>query len=132
MGRDALDRQRRVLGPEHRDTQANAMYNLVLPLSNLGRNEEALALSRETVAAQSRVLGVSHPKTLRSMYNLACMAEIHGDRSQSLGALREAVAHGFANLALLEGDADLRALRTDPGYGEILAGTRRNQERESR
>ena len=129
--RQTLEIRTRVFGAEHPDT-LNSMYNLVLPLASQGKYAEAIALSRKTIALQTRVLGPQHPKTVRSLYNLACLLETDGDRSQALATLREAAARGFANVGLLERDSDLRGLRADPAYGEILAAARRNQEREAR
>jgi eukaryotic-like serine/threonine-protein kinase len=66
----ALELQRRVLGPEHRDTLAT-MSSLAAVLHNEGHRSEAEKLARETLETQRRVLGPEHPDTLVSMRHLA-------------------------------------------------------------
>jgi len=61
--RDAIDREKRVLGPEHPDT-LNGMMNLGVIMRRMGRYAEAEKIYRETLEVHSRVLGPEHPDTL--------------------------------------------------------------------
>ena len=61
--RDAIDIEKRVLGPEHPDT-LNGMMNLGVVMRRMGHYAEAEKIYRETLAIQSRVLGPEHPDTL--------------------------------------------------------------------
>ena len=65
-----LQTQRRVLGPEHKDTLSTAMQLAGASL-NAGRNADAEAQYREILAVQTRVLGVTDPATLTCQMNLA-------------------------------------------------------------
>ncbi|HTB18935.1 MAG TPA: serine/threonine-protein kinase [Bryobacteraceae bacterium] len=62
----ALVIQRRVLGPDHRDTLASTR-SLAGVLANEGRYADAETLYRETINIQRRVLGPQNPATLASM-----------------------------------------------------------------
>lgn len=68
--RDALDRARRVLGNEHRET-LNYVNNLAMVERRLGKTAEAEALYREGYEVSRRVLGPTTLMTLISMLNLA-------------------------------------------------------------
>ena len=52
-------------------------------------------------------------------YNLACSLSLLGDRDAALGTLEKAVTLGYADLAHLDKDPDLEALRQDPRFGEL-------------
>ncbi|MEU8387344.1 tetratricopeptide repeat protein [Micromonospora sp. NPDC048843] len=68
--REVLNRRRRLLGDDHRQTLAS-MNNLAVVLQNQGDLEAAERLHRETYERAGRVLGPEHPTTLSSMNNLA-------------------------------------------------------------
>ena len=45
-------------------------------------------LHRETLAIRQRVLGPEHPDTVESLYDLAVLAALQGDRAETLSRLR--------------------------------------------
>jgi tetratricopeptide (TPR) repeat protein len=63
LQRDAIEKEKRVLGPEHPDT-LNGMMNLGVIMRRMGRYADAERIYRETLAIHSRVLGAEHPDTL--------------------------------------------------------------------
>jgi len=77
LARQTLDLQRRVLGPEHEDTQWT-LHNLGVTLRATGHRDEAEKLFRQTMAVRQRTLGPDHPDTLGSMEELAVtLDELH-------------------------------------------------------
>lgn len=54
-------------------------------------------------------------------YNLACSYSLLGRIDEACGALREAIRLGFEDLAQMESDSDLRRLRRDPRYRELVS-----------
>jgi eukaryotic-like serine/threonine-protein kinase len=67
---EAVERARRVLGPDDRVTVRSTIY-LAMAYSNVGRQKEAETLFREGLAANRRMLGPDHPETGVTMGNLA-------------------------------------------------------------
>ena len=53
-------------------------------------------------------------------YNLACSYSLISEQDEAFAALRKAVEHGYDDVQYLNTDPDLRSLRGDPRYGEIL------------
>ena len=66
---EALNAERRTVGPEHPDTLVT-MDNLALMYTNEGRYRDAGPLYDDVLAIRRRVLGQEHPDTLLSMNNL--------------------------------------------------------------
>lgn len=60
-----MEKKNNKLGAEHPST-LTSMHNLAWTWNSQGRNEEALRLMEECVRLQIRILGDSHPYTLRS------------------------------------------------------------------
>src|SRR5262249_24959287 len=116
------------LGPNHPDTLAS-MNNLALSYAALGRNAEALKLFEETLALHETKLGADHPRTLLILYNLACMHALmipeSSDRVQradlAMRCLQKAVAAGYKDVALLQKDTDLDALRDREDFKQLLS-----------
>jgi eukaryotic-like serine/threonine-protein kinase len=78
----AVEIQRRVLGPEHRETLAS-MSLLAETLMREVRLAEGEKLAREALEVQRRVLGPEHPETLLSMLRLANTLHTEGRYSES-------------------------------------------------
>jgi hypothetical protein len=76
-----------------------------------GRHAEALVTARRAAEAL--------PGNPAVWYNLAGLEELHGDRAAALAALQQAVLVGFDDFRFADQDADLGALRDDPGYHEL-------------
>lgn len=64
-----LEARRRVLGPDHRDTQTSLAL-LGFLYAYMGRTAEAERLTREVLDIREQALGENHPETLTSMRNL--------------------------------------------------------------
>jgi hypothetical protein len=87
----ALGIQRRVLGPEHRDTLSS--MRLQATILRLGqRYDESERLIRETLATERRVLGAEDPETLNSMNELAITLGEEGYFSEQEKLERETLA----------------------------------------
>ena len=98
---------------------------LAMNNANMRRYAEAESLLRETLEVQRRALGESHPYTLSSRYNLACIAALRGERALALSLLRQAVADGYRDAGWMERDADLQSLRGDPEFEALVELARR-------
>jgi predicted Zn-dependent protease len=110
-----IDFLERVLArsPEHVD----ALRRLAELLSRHGQVERALEIDRRLVALR--------PEDCIARYNLACTLA-RGNRSQeALAELRRAIESGYDDLAFLEVDRDLEALRGEPEYQALLTKLRR-------
>jgi len=86
MGRELIEMERRVIGPESPDV-LGTMANLAGTLLYEGRYAEAEKLARETVALESRVLGPEHPTTLQTtgMVLGALIEQSHYADAEKLG-----------------------------------------------
>ena len=91
-----LDLDRRILGPDHRQTLA-AMNNLGLAVQSQGRLAEAEQLLREALATEERVYGPEHQDTVNNMENLADLLADEGHLADAEKLHRQALADCFAN-----------------------------------
>jgi Tetratricopeptide repeat len=120
--REALGSQRRVLGPEHRNTLLS-MTDMAMDISHQGRYVEAEKLQREAMEIDRRVLGPEHPITALSKYDIGCILARKGNRDEAFVFLREAVDHGLTpgfDLGL-ETDPDLKSLHGDTRFAALVA-----------
>jgi eukaryotic-like serine/threonine-protein kinase len=135
MMRRALEIQE-ALARDHPDSisERSALANV---LRGVGRAEAASRHPAESRAAFLRAsqidrsLAATYPST---RYNLACslalmipVTEPEGREAlavQAIEALRQAMADGYANLALVEKDFDLEALRPRDDFQSLLAEMR--------
>jgi tetratricopeptide (TPR) repeat protein len=62
------------------------------------------------------------PSNGRVLYNLGCAYALAGDAEKALDALRRAVTHGWKNADHMEKDPDLKTLRDNPAFREIVDG----------
>lgn len=92
------------------DARARNSYGM--ELTEAGRAEQGL---REVQRALSEA--GDDPLIL---YATACYFARFGNRDVAMDLLRQAVAGGFTNFAYLAQDPDLRSLRTDPSYQELI------------
>jgi len=86
----ALDLQRRAVGPESPDTLASMSLMSVF-LSGEGKFAEAEKLQRETLETRLRVLSPEHPDTARSMSRLALVLSWQGRNREAETLQREAL-----------------------------------------
>ncbi|MEM7136562.1 MAG: sulfatase-like hydrolase/transferase [Myxococcota bacterium] len=67
-----------------------------------------------------RRAGESEPSAWRPLYHLACADLQQGDAEAALVALEAAAAKGFTNATILQGDACLRPLATEPRFQGLV------------
>jgi serine/threonine protein kinase/tetratricopeptide (TPR) repeat protein len=119
---ETLSGERRSFGPNDPLTLMG-MNNLADVLLHLGQYPEAEKLLEETRDIERRTFGPDHPNTAGATYNLACVAEREGNRAKALALLTEAMNHGLAprEAIHMRSDDDLKSMRGDPRFQEILA-----------
>ena len=122
LQQETLETQRRVLGPEQRDTLITQI-GLANSLGGLGKYDEAEKLLLQTRDIQRRVLGPESPRTADTTYNLACLASRRGRSDEAFTYLREALAHGLSPAQALgiATDPDLKSIRSDSRFEAIVA-----------
>jgi len=108
--RQVLDAQRRVLGPDHRDTLA-IRHHLAVVLADQGKTAEAETEYRQILDARLRVQGPDHPETLTTRSHIASVLARQGKNAEAETEYRQVL------------DAQRRAL--GPDHPETLA-TRAN------
>ncbi|HVG31649.1 MAG TPA: tetratricopeptide repeat protein [Pyrinomonadaceae bacterium] len=92
-------------------SNGRAWFRLGVALHSLGRYEQA-------VGAFQKALEIS--KSPQAMYNLASSYARMNEREQAFEWLKQALNAGFAQVGLLNTDADLANLRGDARFKEIL------------
>ncbi|HSA24558.1 MAG TPA: tetratricopeptide repeat protein, partial [Myxococcota bacterium] len=80
------------LGPDHPDL-AVVQNNLIEPLFELGRKDEARRVAEEVLAARIRALGADHPQTNTTRFNLASLLIDAGQYPQARAVLEESLVH---------------------------------------
>lgn len=100
---------------------ARAWFRLGVASASLERWPRAIEAYRHADAS-----GVIPPAFAR--YNLACAFARAGQIDSSLARLESLMATGYRQVATLEGDQDLAAVRADPRFAAVLAQARRNAE----
>jgi tetratricopeptide (TPR) repeat protein len=78
-----------------------------------GKLDEAVTLWSKAVELR--------PDEPTDRYNLACALARSGDAAASIASLTAAAERGFSNSLLLESDADLESVRTDPAFAALVA-----------
>ena len=93
---------------------------------NLGRHDEAEQLYLEVLQTRRRILGDRHPGTAGTLYNLACLQALSGDREQALSWLRQSVDAGLAQGDWMAQDTDLELLHGTPEFEQLVEAARQN------
>lgn len=119
LQRQVVAISQRTLGPEAIDTTV-AMEHVGEVLHLQGRDAEAATLLRETAAIQHRTLGPTHRYTLFTSYNLACVLATDHKATEALSLLHDLVVQGFVRNGDLESDPDLKPLRGDVRFTELI------------
>jgi serine/threonine protein kinase/tetratricopeptide (TPR) repeat protein len=128
LNEETLALRKAKLGFDHPDTLMS-MNDLANAYLYLGQPAAALKLQEETLVLRKAKLGPDHPDTLMSMYNIACiyarMISKAADRDKqtdvAMDSLKNAIAAGFKDLALLKKDTDIDALRDREDFKKLVA-----------
>jgi non-specific serine/threonine protein kinase/serine/threonine-protein kinase len=117
IARDTIDIDRRVLGPIHNDT-VETLRRLGMALANRDRYAEASALFRDLIDKQSH--SAAQGDSWSAWYDFACVAAAANQSDDAFRYLREAINHGYKDARGLATDDDLRSLRSNPKFQQLL------------
>lgn len=67
------------------------------------------------------------PDNWRLLYNLACAYSLKGEKRRAIETLSKAVQKGFANVAELERNNQLDAIREEAGFKKIVEGLKQKR-----
>lgn len=123
LDREALDSYRRTLGPDHPET-LKTMGDLARILSFDGKFDEAKKLYGELLQKANQAPGQAG--LAGAWYDFACGAAIAGRGEEAFGYLRQAVEHGYNDADHMAKDDDLKSLRGDPRFEEIVASLKKS------
>lgn len=86
----------------------------IYAIQGMGRSEEAKAMIRELLAADSTNTG--------NLYDAACLAARRGEYTEAIEYLQEAVTNGYSNFPHMRRDIDLKPLHDMPEFQELIQG----------
>jgi tetratricopeptide (TPR) repeat protein len=72
-------------------------------------------------ATRMEVATLAHPGNPTTLYNLACVQALAGDRKKALATLRKSVEAGFTDGKHMQKDTDLASLREMKEFQELVA-----------
>ena len=121
LARESFDRQHAKLGPEHSDT-LDSLQVLATAIALNHHYDEANKLFQDTMKEADSSNGPKDPAT--AWYMFARMAAYSGHTDDALHYLHEAVKGGFNSANELVNDDDLKSLRANPGFQQIVAQLR--------
>ncbi len=113
--REAVEKNRRVLGNDHADTLIS-IDSLGITLQKLGRYDEAEKLFVEALEGMRRVLGNDHPSTLATVGNLGHVISETGRLAEAEPYHRESLA-GFRRI---QGPEEIETLTALSNLGVLL------------
>jgi len=117
--REAYNIELRTLGPQHPDTE-DARLQLGKELAYEHRYAEASELFRDAIDKQGNAARQENSSWV--WYDFACLAETANRPDDALQYLREAIHRGFKDAAHMMADDDLRKLRPNPKFQQLVAG----------
>ena len=97
----------------HDRQDARAIYLGALALAALGATEAALDWAARALAI--------NPGESNTLYNVACVYSILSLPSEAIDYLQKAIAGGFYHRDWIENDPDLVAVRSHPGFKDLLS-----------
>ncbi len=121
--RKAFNMQLRLLGPQHGRTQ-NSLHGLVEILARLDRRDEARSLYRSTMEKIEKVPDSQTTEVFGSMAETAVAA---GDNDDAFAYLNKAIHAGPVDSNDLRTDEDLKTLRKDPRFEQVVLAAQNRQ-----
>ena len=85
-----------------------------------GELDEAIKAHKKTVSLKKRMAPIAQ-------YNLGCAYSLKKDVDKAFEALTKAVDMGYADIEQFESDDDLRAIRDDDRYDELIVHVEKKQ-----
>jgi eukaryotic-like serine/threonine-protein kinase len=117
--REALATITRTLGPQH-PYALLALQQLGTAMAHTHRYAEAGKLFRDVIEKQDRSKGQGDRFSV--WYSFACVAVAANHPEDALQYLREAIKRGYKDADGLTADDNLRSLRQNPHFQELVAG----------
>ncbi len=118
IARQSYDAQLRTLGAGHSHT-VDTRRTLGEAMAHLHRYREAVKLLQTAMAGGDKS---NQPENTWAMwYSLACVAVAAGRSDDALGFLHQAVDSGYSDADAWLAEDDLKALRNDPRFLQIVA-----------
>jgi eukaryotic-like serine/threonine-protein kinase len=118
FARKAFEVQLRGLGPQHPDT-LNTLQQLGTAMAYSHRYPEASKLFRDAIEKGSNSTGQGNRWS--AWYSFACVAEAANRPDDALQYLQEAINRGYKDADGLMADDDLKKLRPNPRFQELVA-----------
>lgn len=120
LAREAFDVQHRILGPQHTDTLTSLQY-LATALVYNHHYDQAKKLFADNIEETNKIQGGN---ASASWYNFACVAVAANRHDDAFQYLRQAISLGYSDIEHLQGDDDLKPLRTDPRFTALVSQAR--------
>jgi eukaryotic-like serine/threonine-protein kinase len=128
LARETYEVQRRDSGPQHPDT-LDTLRELGKAMAYRHRYSEASKMFQDVIQTGTNSANSSHSADQGNRwtvwYAYACVAEAAGRPEDALQYLREAINRGYAGPDGLMNDDDLKSLRQNPRFQELVATLRR-------
>jgi len=118
LAHQTYDAELRIHGPQHPHT-ANALQQLGIAMAHTQRYAEASALFREAIAKQDKSAKQGDDYSI--WYSFACVAAAADRPDDALQYLQEAINRGYKNAEGLMADPDLKDLRSNPKFQQLVA-----------
>jgi HEAT repeat protein len=121
--RQEADRLLRAEKEDFKEAGIGQLFSLGLLLTRLRRNDEALQVYDELLAALDRekLENARQGYYKTSCYNIACLHSLKGSKAKAVEWLDKAVRAGFKDRGWIRKDHDLDAIRDEEGYKKILS-----------
>jgi tetratricopeptide (TPR) repeat protein len=122
LAREIFKIQLRILGLQHSDT-LKALQQLGSAMAHDHRYAEASKLFRDMIEKQDSSKGQGDRFSV--WYSFACVAIAANHPDDALQYLREAIDRGYKDADGLTADDNLKSLRQNPHFQELVAGLKR-------
>ena len=122
LARKTYEAQLGSLGPQHPNT-LDTMRQLGIALAHTERYADAGKLFRDVIERQDNSKGQGDPFTV--WYSFACVAAAANHPDDALQYLQEAINRGYKDADGMMSDDDLKKLRPNPTFQQLVATLRR-------